>query len=119
MQPRLPKRVADFPGQKDNPLFLYGKSGLGKTHLMQAIGNEISKNSPNLRVVYVTSERFTNDMINSLRDRDSNMESFRHKYREVDVLLIDDVQFIEGKEGTQEEFSTPSTTCIRIINKSS
>lgn len=98
------KRVADFPGQKDNPLFLYGKSGLGKTHLMQAIGNEISKKSPNLRVVYVTSERFTNDMINSLRDRDSNMKSFRHKYREVDVLLIDDVQFIEGKEGTQEEF---------------
>lgn len=98
------KRVADFPGQKDNPLFLYGKSGLGKTHLMQAIGNEISKQSPNLKVVYVTSERFTNDMINSLRDRDSNMESFRHKYREVDVLLIDDVQFIEGKEGTQEEF---------------
>ena len=85
-------------------MFLYGKSGLGKTHLMQAIGNEISKKSPNLKVVYVTSERFTNDMINSLRDRDSNMESFRHKYREVDVLLIDDVQFIEGKEGTQEEF---------------
>jgi len=98
------KRVAFEPGLKDNPLFLYGKSGLGKTHLMQAIGNEISKNSPDLKVVYVTSERFTNDMINSLRDRDSNMESFRKKYREVDVLLIDDVQFIEGKEGTQEEF---------------
>lgn len=98
------KRVADFPGQTDNPLFLYGKSGLGKTHLMQAIGNEILKKSPNTKVVYVTSERFTNDMINSLRDRDFNMESFRQKYREVDVLLIDDVQFIEGKEGTQEEF---------------
>ena len=98
------RRVADFPGQKDNPLFLYGKSGLGKTHLMQAIGNEISRKSPNLKVVYVTSERFSNDMINSLKNRDSNMESFRHKYREVDVLLIDDVQFIEGKEGTQEEF---------------
>lgn len=98
------KRVADLPGQTDNPLFLYGKSGLGKTHLMQAIGNEISKNSPELKVVYVTSERFTNDMINTLRDRDSDMKSFRSKYREVDVLLIDDVQFIEGKEGTQEEF---------------
>ena len=98
------KRVAALPGQADNPLFLYGKSGLGKTHLMQAIGNEISKNSPGLKVVYVTSERFTNDMINTLRDRDSDMKSFRSKYREVDVLLIDDVQFIEGKEGTQEEF---------------
>lgn len=98
------KRVADYPGQMDNPLFLYGKSGLGKTHLMQAIGNEISKKAPDLKVLYVTSERFTNDMINSLRDRDNNMETFRHRYREVDVLLIDDVQFIEGKEGTQEEF---------------
>lgn len=99
----LAKRVADFPGQAENPLFLYGKSGLGKTHLMQAIGNEIAKNRPELKVVYVTSERFTNDMINSLRDNNSDMKSFRHKYREVDVLLIDDVQFIEGKEGTQEE----------------
>ncbi len=100
----IAKRVADYPGQADNPLFIYGRSGLGKTHLMQAIGNEISKKSPQLKVVYVTSERFTNEMINSLRDRESNMKSFRQKYREVDVLLIDDVQFIEGKEGTQEEF---------------
>lgn len=99
----LAKKVADFPGQAENPLFLYGKSGLGKTHLMQAIGNEIAKNRPELKVVYVTSERFTNDMINSLRDNNSDMETFRHRYREVDVLLIDDVQFIEGKEGTQEE----------------
>lgn len=100
----LAKKVADLPGQAEiNPLFLYGKSGLGKTHLMQAIGNEISKNRPELKVVYVTSERFTNDMINSLRDNNSDMKTFRHRYREVDVLLIDDVQFIEGKEGTQEE----------------
>lgn len=100
----LAKKVAELPGQAEiNPLFLYGKSGLGKTHLMQAIGNEISKNRPELKVVYVTSERFTNDMINSLRDNNSDMKTFRHRYREVDVLLIDDVQFIEGKEGTQEE----------------
>lgn len=99
----LAKKIADFPGQAENPLYMYGKSGLGKTHLMQAIGNEIAKNRPELNVVYVTSERFTNDMINSLRDNNSDMKSFRRKYREVDVLLIDDVQFIEGKEGTQEE----------------
>ncbi len=93
--------VAKFPGQS-NPLFLYGNSGLGKTHLMQAIGNQILKNAPDKKVVYITSEKFTNDMTNSLRDKD--MESFRHRYREIDVLLVDDVQFIEGKEGTQEEF---------------
>lgn len=85
-----------------NPLFLYGKSGLGKTHLMQAIGNKILENFPDKKVVYVTSERFTIDMINSVRDKD--METFRQKYREVDVLLIDDIQFIENKQGIQEEF---------------
>ncbi len=93
--------VAKNPG-KSNPLFLYGNSGLGKTHLMQAIGNEILKNDPRKQVIYITSEKFTNDMTNSIRDQD--MESFRHRYREIDVLLVDDVQFIEGKEGTQEEF---------------
>ena len=77
-------------------------TGLGKTHLMHAIGNEIIKNSPNKSVLYVTSERFTNDMITSLRDK--NMEAFRRRYRDIDVLLVDDVQFIEGKEGSQEEF---------------
>ncbi len=87
---------------KGNPLFLYGKSGLGKTHLMQAIGNKILETSPNKKVVYVTSERFTIDMINSVRDKD--MESFRQRYRDVDVLLIDDIQFIENKQGIQEEF---------------
>ncbi len=93
--------VAKNPG-KSNPLFLYGNSGLGKTHLMQAIGNEILQNDPRKKVIYITSEKFTNDMTNSIRDQD--MESFRHRYREIDVLLVDDVQFIEGKEGTQEEF---------------
>ncbi len=87
---------------KGNPLFLYGKSGLGKTHLMQAIGNKILENTPNKKVVYVTSERFTIDMINSVRDKD--METFRQRYRDVDVLLIDDIQFIENKQGIQEEF---------------
>ena len=94
--------VAKYPGEGNNPLFLYGNSGLGKTHLMHAIGNEIIKNSPNKSVLYVTSERFTNDMITSLRDK--NMEAFRRRYRDIDVLLVDDVQFIEGKEGSQEEF---------------
>ena len=94
--------VAKYPGQGNNPLFLYGNSGLGKTHLMHAIGNEIIRNSPNTSVLYVTSERFTNDMISSLRDK--SMDAFRRRYRDIDVLLVDDVQFIEGKEGSQEEF---------------
>ena len=94
--------VAKYPGQGNNPLFLYGNSGLGKTHLMHAIGNEIVKNSPGTSVLYVTSERFTIDMVNSIRDK--NMEAFRKRYRDIDVLLVHDVQFIEGKEGSQEEF---------------
>lgn len=94
--------VAKYPGEGNNPLFLYGNSGLGKTHLMHAIGNEIIKNSPKTSVLYVTSERFTNDMITSLRDK--KMDAFRRRYRDIDVLLVDDVQFIEGKEGSQEEF---------------
>ncbi len=95
--------TAKYPGQeKNNPLFLYGASGLGKTHLMQAIGNEIIKNDPQMNVVYVTSEHFTNDMIESIQQKD--MGSFRQLYRNVDVLLIDDIQFIENKQGIQEEF---------------
>ncbi len=95
--------TAKYPGQeKNNPLFLYGNSGLGKTHLMQAIGNEILKNSPDKKVLYVTSEKFTNDMIESIQEKD--MGSFRQLYRNVDVLLVDDIQFIEKKQGVQEEF---------------
>ena len=95
--------TAKNPGQEmNNPLFLYGDSGLGKTHLMQAIGNEIVKKSPEKKVVYVTSERFTNEMIESLHIKD--MGSFRQLYRNVDVLLIDDIEFIENKQGVQEEF---------------
>ncbi len=94
--------VAESPGTAYNPLFLYGGVGLGKTHLMQAIGNFIKDKNPNSKVVYTTSENFTNELIESIRN-DKNTE-FRNKYRKVDVLLIDDIQFIAGKERTEEEF---------------
>lgn len=95
-------RAAENPGMVNNPLFIYGNSGLGKTHLMHAIGNEIAINFPDYKIVYVTSEQFTNDFIKSVREKDT--ENFREIYRKADVLLVDDVQFFAKKEQTQEEF---------------
>ncbi len=94
--------VAESPAQAYNPLFLYGNSGLGKTHLMHSIGHFILDRNPEAKVLYVTSETFTNELINSIQNNKN--EEFRNKYRNIDVLLIDDIQFISKKEGTQEEF---------------
>jgi chromosomal replication initiator protein len=94
--------VAERPSKAYNPLFLYGGVGMGKTHLMQAIGHEIKKRLPQAAICYVSSEKFTNEMINSLRY--DKMTSFRDKFRNVDVLLVDDIQFLAQKERTQEEF---------------
>ena len=94
--------VAEAPAKSYNPLFVYGGSGLGKTHLMHAIGNEVLRNNKTLNVLYVDSEKFTNQLINAIKD--SKTEQFKNKYRNIDVLLIDDIQFIAGKERIQEEF---------------
>ena len=97
--------VAESPGTVYNPLYLYGGAGLGKTHLMHSIGRFILEQNPNMKVLYVTSEVFTNEVIDCIRSGDAaKMNKFREKYRTVDVLLIDDIQFIIGKESTQEEF---------------
>ena len=94
--------VAKSPGSQYNPLFIYGGVGLGKTHLMHAVGNQIQKSDPNLKILYVTSEKFTNDYVAALGQK--RMDSFKALYRNVDMLLVDDIQFIAGKEQTQEVF---------------
>ncbi len=97
--------VAESPGEMYNPLFIYGGVGLGKTHLMHSIANFILKNNPNAKILYVTSEKFTNELIDAIRNKNNiTTTEFREKYRSIDVLLIDDIQFIIGKESTQEEF---------------
>lgn len=95
--------VAEKPSQSYNPLFIYGGVGLGKTHLLQAIANYVSSHHQRLKVKYVSSEKFTNDFINSIRDKEK-IAGFQRKYRHADVLLVDDIQFLENKEATQEEF---------------
>ena len=94
--------VADAPATSYNPLFIYGGSGLGKTHLLHALGNEILRKNRNSNILYVTSEKFTNQLINAIKD--NKTDQFRNLYRNIDVLLIDDIQFIAGKERIQEEF---------------
>ena len=97
--------MAESPGETYNPLYIYGGPGLGKTHLMHSIGHFILDQNPDTKVIYVTSEEFTNEVIDSIRNGNaSSMSKFRDKYRKVDVLMIDDIQFIIGKESTQEEF---------------
>ena len=94
--------VARQPGKAYNPLFIYGETGLGKTHLMQAIGHEAIQHNPQLRIVYIGIEQFTNEFIQAVQSK--GMAAFKRRFREVDVLLVDDAQFLKGKEGTQEEF---------------
>ncbi len=94
--------ISEAPARAYNPLFIWGESGLGKTHLLHAAGNYAQRLFPGMRVKYVSTEEFTNDFINSLRD--DRKASFKRSYRDVDILLVDDIQFIEGKDGIQEEF---------------
>jgi len=96
--------VAGNPGVTYNPLFIYGGAGLGKTHLLQAIGHEVANKAPGRKVLYLTCEKFTNDFVNAMTTGHGRANDFKDVYRNVDVLLIDDIQFIAGKEGTQEEF---------------
>ena len=96
--------VAGAPAITYNPLFIYGGVGLGKTHLMQAIGNKIIQDNPQSKILYVTSEKFINELVNSIKDANYKNELFRNKYRNIDVLLIDDIQFFAGKKTAQEEF---------------
>ncbi len=94
--------MAQHPAKQVNPLFIYGSSGLGKTHLLQAVGHYIIAEKPYLKVLFVSTEQFINEFINSIRNQ--TQESFKIRYRNVDILLIDDIQFLENKEETQNEF---------------
>ena len=94
--------VAQNPARAYNPLFIYGESGLGKTHLLKAISYEVARNKPNAKIIYVDGETFTNEIVNAIKE--NNTKEFHDKYRQVDVLLVDDIQFIAGRERTQEEF---------------
>lgn len=96
------QNVATYPGETYNPLFIYGKVGMGKTHLLQGVANEMQKNDPNALVAYMTSEMFVNEVIRAIQTK--SMEAFRNKYRKVDAFIIDDIQFLANKERTQEEF---------------
>ena len=96
------KEVASGPGKKHNPLFIYGGVGLGKTHLAQAVGHEVRQQNPNIKIMYVSCETFTNDFISAIASR--KMAEFKKNYREVDILIVDDIQFLSSKEGSQEEF---------------
>ncbi len=94
--------ITQAPGRLYNPFFIYGRTGLGKTHLMQAIAHELLHTKPSLRITYLTTEAFTNELVTSIQNR--RMQDFRRRFRETDLLLIDDIHFLKGKEGTQEEF---------------
>ena len=112
--------VAESPGEIYNPLFLYGGVGLGKTHLMHSIAHFILQKNPSSRILYVTSEEFTNEVIEAIRNSNNTaMTKFREKYRNIDVLLIDDVQFIIGKNPHRKSFSIPSIRCTAPTNRSS
>ena len=109
--------VAQNPGRSYNPLFLFGGVGLGKTHLLNAIGQEVLSHRKNAKVAYLSCERFTNEFIDGLQN--NSLAKFRRRYRQVDCLLVDDIQFLSGKERIQEEFFTPSTHSTRHGSRSS